>query len=398
MRKFFLLILAILSVFFIHKSVYAQSPNPCIDDVDINSTYLNKVVSTGISTGGKYNSVDVCLSQSISLVQKGLNGKCSLTSSQTATIKKACEEWMNGTPPTPLPLNDYPSPTSFDSKDCGNKDKACCVGDITNSNPVSLGDQDTVFGFISVSGIIHNIGMIFYNAIGGLFGQTSPDSELSGSGSLKELGFCKETGNNDTGPDVDLIPAYESNQNMCFCRELAAGANSYQLCQQYIQPAVANILSSKDPQAKKNYANELNKCVSCMLGKTPLPPNLFTPTPTLFPGQPTTDPSIPTPAPLVPDGGGVWTSMGCIYTSSPSKFIENNVMPIALGLGGIAALLCIAFAAISFQISAGNPEKVKNAQQMITSCITGLILIIFAIFILRLIGVDILGIPGLGVK
>ena len=87
--------------------------------------------------------------------------------------------------------------------------------------------------------------------------------------------------------------------------------------------------------------------------------------------------------------------MGCIFSASPKQFIEKNVMPTALGFGGLAALLCIIFSAISFQTSAGNPEKVKNAQQMMTSCISGLILIIFAIFIIRLIGVDILGLPGL---
>ena len=36
----------------------------------------------------------------------------------------------------------------------------------------------------------------------------------------------------------------------------------------------------------------------------------------------------------------------------------------------------------------------KKAQELITSCIMGLMLIIFSIFILRLIGVDILKIPG----
>jgi len=46
------------------------------------------------------------------------------------------------------------------------------------------------------------------------------------------------------------------------------------------------------------------------------------------------------------------------------------------------------------QSSQGNPEKLKKSQDMITSCIMGLMLIIFSIFILKLIGVDILKIPG----
>ena len=39
-------------------------------------------------------------------------------------------------------------------------------------------------------------------------------------------------------------------------------------------------------------------------------------------------------------------------------------------------------------------EKIKKAQDLLTSCIMGLMLIIFAVFILRLVGVNILRIPG----
>lgn len=91
---------------------------------------------------------------------------------------------------------------------------------------------------------------------------------------------------------------------------------------------------------------------------------------------------------------GYWTGLGCIPTDFDS-FITHFVMKIGIGFAGVIALLCIIFSAIMIQTSAGNAEKVKKAQQNMTSCILGLILIIFSIFILRLIGVDILGIPFL---
>lgn len=90
---------------------------------------------------------------------------------------------------------------------------------------------------------------------------------------------------------------------------------------------------------------------------------------------------------------GVWTSLGCV-DNNISSFIQNTVFGMGIGLAGGFALLCIVFAAFQMQSSQGNPEKIKKAQEMLTSCIMGLMLIIFSVFILRLIGVSILKIPG----
>ncbi len=91
--------------------------------------------------------------------------------------------------------------------------------------------------------------------------------------------------------------------------------------------------------------------------------------------------------------GGVWSGAGCIYTDTKS-LIEKTIFGWGIGLAGGFALLCIILAAFQMQSSQGNPEKLKKAQEMLTSCIMGLMLIIFSIFILRLIGVNILRIPG----
>ena len=92
--------------------------------------------------------------------------------------------------------------------------------------------------------------------------------------------------------------------------------------------------------------------------------------------------------------GGIWTGIGCIYPILKT-IIENQIFGIGLGFAGVVSILCIIFASFRMQISAGDPEKVKQAQELITSCITGLILVIFAVVILRVIGVDILRIPGI---
>lgn len=95
------------------------------------------------------------------------------------------------------------------------------------------------------------------------------------------------------------------------------------------------------------------------------------------------------------DDGGVQTAIGCIPVKF-SHFITYYLFPVAIGLAGLMAFLCIIYSAFVMQTSAGDPERLKKARQNLTSCIVGLLIIIFAVFILQLIGVEILKIPGFG--
>lgn len=74
----------------------------------------------------------------------------------------------------------------------------------------------------------------------------------------------------------------------------------------------------------------------------------------------------------------------------------NKFINISITVGGIIAFILIIAGAFQIILSAGNPDRVKAGKEMITSAIAGLLLIIFAVFILRLIGYDILKIPGFG--
>lgn len=91
---------------------------------------------------------------------------------------------------------------------------------------------------------------------------------------------------------------------------------------------------------------------------------------------------------------GVWTGIGCIVTNSFTGFVAGSMIPLGVSIAGLAALLCIIYALFILQTSQGNPERVKKAREYLTNCIIGLLLIIFSVFILRLIGVNILKIPG----
>ncbi|GAB4219190.1 MAG: hypothetical protein Fur009_4090 [Candidatus Microgenomates bacterium] len=88
-----------------------------------------------------------------------------------------------------------------------------------------------------------------------------------------------------------------------------------------------------------------------------------------------------------------YSAIGCIPVDL-SKFISEFLLGRLIGLAGIFAFFCIIYAAFIMQSSQGNQEKLKKAQELLTSCIMGLIFIIFSVFILKLIGIDILRLPG----
>jgi hypothetical protein len=91
--------------------------------------------------------------------------------------------------------------------------------------------------------------------------------------------------------------------------------------------------------------------------------------------------------------GGYWSSLGC-FSGNVSEFITQKILGTGVGIAGGISMLCIMFAAFQMQTSSGNAEKIKKAQELLTNCITGLMVIIFSILILKIIGVDILKLPG----
>lgn len=91
---------------------------------------------------------------------------------------------------------------------------------------------------------------------------------------------------------------------------------------------------------------------------------------------------------------GIDTAIGCIRVDSIEAFI-NSFLTWAIGIGGGVAFLLIVYSGFMIMTSSGNPEKLKAGQELLTSAIAGLIMLIFSVFILRVIGVDILKIPGI---
>lgn len=89
---------------------------------------------------------------------------------------------------------------------------------------------------------------------------------------------------------------------------------------------------------------------------------------------------------------GLWTALGCIHTK-PIDFIKE-FQKLAVGIAGGIALLLMIYGAFLISVSAGDPKKAEEGKEIITGTIAGLLFIIFSVFLLKLIGVNILNIPG----
>lgn len=92
---------------------------------------------------------------------------------------------------------------------------------------------------------------------------------------------------------------------------------------------------------------------------------------------------------------GINTALGCIPTNDMNSFVAWLLGKLVAISGGIAFLL-IAFGVFQITTSAGDPKKVQAGSELITSALSGLLFIILSLFLLKLIGVDILHLPGFG--
>lgn len=94
------------------------------------------------------------------------------------------------------------------------------------------------------------------------------------------------------------------------------------------------------------------------------------------------------------DNEGIWTAVGCIKTDATT--MVTQILRIAMGIAGGIALIMILAAGFMLSVSQGDPKRVSEARELITSAIIGLLFIIFSVTILQFIGVTLFRIPGFG--
>ena len=93
-------------------------------------------------------------------------------------------------------------------------------------------------------------------------------------------------------------------------------------------------------------------------------------------------------------GDSIETAIGCIPVGNTNSFM-GWILGWAVGVGGGIAFLLIVYASFMVMTSQGDPARLKAGQELLTSAISGLIMLIFSVFILKFIGVDILGLDKL---
>lgn len=86
---------------------------------------------------------------------------------------------------------------------------------------------------------------------------------------------------------------------------------------------------------------------------------------------------------------GVLTAIGCVPTDIGK--LTQRLVEVFVGLAGGVALILMLWGAIEMILSRGDTNALKSGQGRFTSAILGLVFILFSIVLLRIIGVDILG-------
>jgi uncharacterized membrane protein len=94
---------------------------------------------------------------------------------------------------------------------------------------------------------------------------------------------------------------------------------------------------------------------------------------------------------------GVNTALGCLMAQDPNAFI-GQILGWAIVVGAGIAFLLIVFAGFQLSTAAGDPKRVQSARDLLFSAISGLILIILSLALLKFIGINILSLNTFGLR
>lgn len=136
-----------------------------------------------------------------------------------------------------------------------------------------------------------------------------------------------------------------------------------------------------------------DQCARCIFPTMASNLGISNPTNSYSGPKPTINPTNPY-YPSTPETSKNWTVFGCLDTA-PGGF-TFQIYRIIVSISSGFTLLAIIYGSFTILTAAGDPLKVKSGQNIITGAIFGILLIVFSVFFLRLIGFEIIKIPGFG--
>ncbi len=89
-----------------------------------------------------------------------------------------------------------------------------------------------------------------------------------------------------------------------------------------------------------------------------------------------------------------YTVLGCFSTQS--DLFVKSILSFVFGIAGGIAFLAVLAGSSIILTSSGDPQKLQQGKEIIISSISGILLIVFSVFLLKVVGVDILSLPGFG--
>ena len=142
-------------------------------------------------------------------------------------------------------------------------------------------------------------------------------------------------------------------------------------------------------------------CICYCVPPTPTPPIFTCHVNGFFQCESTT--TCPTPTVSVREelnpfqscsGNSISTAIGCIPVGDRNAFL-SFILRWALGISSGVSFILIIYSGFSIMTSGGDKRKLQSGKELLTAALSGLMLIIFSVFILDFIGIRILRIPGL---
>lgn len=284
--------------------------------------------------------------------------------------------------PTPTPQPDQPildaSPQSICTYGSGEDVKIKIKNPEPNGQYLWWWNEQV---FKAIVGFSTSLGLNPYPPWGSAFTFIDPDNPTSEKGTNLIINGSRIS--SDLGNGVTNLNGHLLCVDKAYYGTTRIGANCLWL---YFKPALPKELKI-DPACSKGNSgavtptpvSPLPPCAQWLQsdGKTPVPTTYYN-DPTAYPGR---------------TCATVDTGLKIPLETDPAKFVKNIFSILLSIVGGIAVLLII-YSGYQLMVSQGNPEKIKEAQEQLTSAIVGLLFIIFSLAILQIIGVDILKIPG----